>query len=164
GLSEGWFARSQTAEFPIGALANASDWLAILSNIGFAEADVVLREMTGGPVITIETKAAASAASEISDATYATQNPVLLVHDGRIFADALSAAAEGQGFPSFEILAASGDLAADKEAFIKRFERHADAPLDVIYLSPTVDSAGDASAVLQDNVLILSAFALALAD
>ena len=164
GLSEGWFTRSQTAEFPIGALANASDWRAILSNIGFAEADVVLREMTGGPVITIETKAAASAASEISDATYATQNPVLLVHDGRIFTDALSAAAEGQGFPSFEILAASGDLAADKEAFIKRFERHADAPLDVIYLSPTVDAAGDASAVLQDNVLILSAFALALAD
>ena len=163
GLSEGWFARSQTAEFPIGALANASDWRAILSKIGFAEADVVLREMTGGPVITIETKAAASAASEISDAV-AAQNPVLLVHDGRTATDALSAAAEAQGFPSFEILAASGDLAADKKAFLERFERHADGPLDVIHLSPAIDPAADGSAVLQDNVLILSAFALALAD
>lgn len=163
GLSEGWFSRSQTAEFPIGALATVSDWRAILSNIGFGEADIVLREMTGGPVITIETKAATSAAAESSNAI-ATRNPVLLVHDGRIATDALSAAAEAQGFPSFEILAASGDLAADKRAFIERFERHAEGPLDVIHLSPAVHPAADGSAVLQDNVLFLSAFALALAD
>lgn len=161
GLSEGWFARSQTVEFPIGALATANDWRAILSNIGFADADIVLREMTGGPVITIETKAAASAAAKLGAPAL---NAVLLVHDGRIAMDALSAAAEGQGFPSVEIFAASGDLATDKKAFIERFERHAGGPLDVIHLSPAVDPAADASAVLQDNVLILSAVALALAD
>lgn len=164
GLSEGWFARSQTEEFPIGALATVGDWRAILSSIGFAEADVVLREMTGGPVITIETKAAASAAAEISGATAAAQNPVLLVHDGRIAPAALATAAEGQGFPSFQLFAASGDLAADKKAFIEHFEHRADGPLDVVHLSPAVDPAADGSAVLQDNVLILSAFALALAD
>lgn len=164
GLSDGWFARSQTAEFPIGAMATASDWRAILTDIGFAEADVVLREMTGGPVITIEATAAASADSKISDATAAEHNPVLLVHDGRIAPDALSTAAEGQGFPSFEIFAASGDLVADKKVFTEHFERHADGRLDVIHLSPAIDAAADGSAVLQDNVLILSAFALALAD
>ena len=164
GLSEGWFARSQTAEFPIGALATVADWRAILSGIGFGEADVVLREMTGGPVITIETKASTTAAAETSNVASSAQNPVLLVHDGRIALDDLSSSAEGQGFPSFEIFAASGDLATDRKAFTEYFERHANGPLDVIHVSPAVDPSADASGVLQDNVLILSAFALALAD
>ncbi|MBV2185155.1 MAG: hypothetical protein KUL88_11510 [Rhizobium sp.] len=163
GLSEGWFARSQTAEFPIGALATVADWRAILSSIGFGEADVVLRVMTGGPVTTIETRASTSAAAETFNVAGAAQNPVLLVHDGRIALSDLSSAAEGQRFPSVGIFAARGDLAIDKKAFTEYFERHADGPLDVIHLSPAVVPAADASDV-QDNVLILSAFALALAD
>lgn len=164
GLSEGWFARSQAAEFPIGALATVSDWREILSGLGLGSADVTLREMTGGPVITIETKGKATASTAVPVTGSAMQVPVLLVHDGRISADALSAAAAAQGFAAFDVFAASGDLATDKQSFIGFFERHADGPLDVIHVSLPSGAAADGSAVLQDNVLILSAFALALAD
>ena len=163
GLTEGWFSRSQTAEFPIGALATAEDWREILADFGHVQADVSLRDLTGGPILTIEAHIQPAAASA-EPATTGIQKPVLFIHDGRVDEGALKRAAETAGFATFEVLVASADLAGDKQAFIERFERHGGAPLDVVHLSPAVNAAVDGSAILQDNVLILSAFALALAD
>ncbi|MBZ7920375.1 SDR family NAD(P)-dependent oxidoreductase [Ensifer adhaerens] len=152
GLSEGWFARSQTAEFPIGNLAAAPHWQKCLGDLDLRDVDIADRECASGNVILLEARGAA-AASVSAEAPAA--GPYLL----------LQTAGGKDSKPSTPAIPVnlSGDIVADKAALLSGFETFGDQPLRAIFLaSPAATSREDDSASLQAQILALGAFAEAL--
>lgn len=111
GLSEGWFARSQTAEFPIGNLAAAPHWQKCLDDLDLRDTDIADRECASGNVILLEARGAATAAA---DAAVPASVPHLL----------LEIAGHEQREPSGSAIRVSltGDAAADKAALLPALE------------------------------------------
>lgn len=152
GLSEGWFARSQTAEFPIGNLAAVPHWQKCLGDLDLRDVNIADRECASGNVILLEARGAATASVR---AEVPAADPYLLLQ-----------IADGKGSkPSTAAIPVElrGDIAADKAALLGGFEALGEQPLRAIFLaSPKAASRADESASLQGQILALGAFAEAL--
>ncbi len=153
GLTDGWFARSQAIEFPVGRLATVTQWQKCLDDLGLRDATVEDRETAYGNIIAIEAR---SGAADATAQDTAAATPVLLIHDG-------SAAVTGEtlGGHTTPILL-TGDLAADKTTFEQAFAALAGKPIRAIYLAPVSKGPLADSETLQASVLHLSAFAEAM--
>ncbi|APG89897.1 type I polyketide synthase [Sinorhizobium americanum] len=151
GLSDGWFERSQTAEFPIGRLAAVSHWQKCLADLELDDVSVGDRECPHGNMILIEARGTATARPMASEAAV---GPYLLIEtDGR------KSSVPAEAIP----VAVSGDMAADVAALGAALDRLGEKPVRAVYVSATADPASDAgSDLLQTQVLALSAFAEAL--
>lgn len=154
GLSDGWFARSQTAEFPIGNLAAVSHWQKCLDDLDLREMDIADRECASGNVILLEARGTAAAAAAASAETPAA-DPYLLLH----------IAGEENGKAAHPVIPVglSGENATDKAALLSSFEAFGDQPLRAVFLasSPATSRTAD-SASLQTQILALGTFAEAL--
>ncbi|NUS67037.1 MAG: SDR family NAD(P)-dependent oxidoreductase [Ensifer adhaerens] len=152
GLSEGWFARSQTAEFPIGNLAAAPHWQKCLDDLDLRDTDIADRECASGNVILLGARGATAAAA---DAAVPASVPHLL----------LEIAGHEQREPSDSAIRVSltGDAAADKAVLLRAFEALGAQPLRAVFLAlPAAASRTDDSASLQTQILALGTFAEAL--
>ncbi len=151
GLSDGWFERSQTAEFAIGNLAAVSHWQKCLTDLELSNVSVSDCECPHGNTILIEARGTAAAAGPASDAGAV---PYLLIET----------AARRRSTPAEAIpVAVSGDMAADIAVLGAALDGLGEKPVRAVFVSATADRIGDAdSALLQTQVLALSAFAEAL--
>ncbi|MFC3161867.1 type I polyketide synthase [Ciceribacter thiooxidans] len=167
GLSNGWFSRSRSEEFPVGSLPSATEWSEILEQIGYTHADVRQRDMTGGSAILIEARGRRVVSGEAVAETSAVVEPfrpVVMVHGRGIESGTLTEVARTAGFSRMQAFAASGNLDLDKAAFLDVFSRDGGATEKIVFLSPRHLQAEDASRELQHRVLVLSALALAQAE
>jgi acyl transferase domain-containing protein/NADPH:quinone reductase-like Zn-dependent oxidoreductase/acyl carrier protein/NADP-dependent 3-hydroxy acid dehydrogenase YdfG len=152
GLSEGWFTRSQTAEFPIGSLAAASHWQKCLGDLDLRDIEIADLECASGNLIWLEARGAAAAAT--AAAVPATGSYLLL----QVAGDQPSKP-EGSAVP----VRLSGDIAADKTLLVRALSTLGDGPARAVFLaSPTSASPTEDSASLQKQILALGAFAEAL--
>lgn len=151
GLSDGWFARSQTAEFPIGRLAAVPHWQKCFGDLKLRELTVTDRECPHGNTIFIEARGAASQPAQ-SGASVA---PYLLLETtgprrGSAPADAIR-------------VSLAGDMTTDVATLRDAFGAFDQKAVRAVFLSPAAGRIGDDdSALLQTQVLALSAFAEAL--
>lgn len=149
GLSEGWFERSQTAEFPIGKRAAVSHWQKCLAELELADVSVSDCECPHGNAILIEARGTAVAAGPLASA--AGGIPYLLVETG-----VRGSSAAAGAIP----VAVSGDMVADIDLLGTALDGFGEKPVRAVFLSATTDHVGDGdSALLQTQVLALSAFA-----
>ncbi|MCG5475933.1 MAG: polyketide synthase [Sinorhizobium fredii] len=152
GLSEGWFERSQTAEFPIGKRAAVSHWQKCLADLELGDVSVSDCECPHGNAILIEARGTAGTARP--QASHAGGIPYLLIET-----DVRRSSAPAGAIP----VAASGDLAADIAVLGTAIDGLGEKPVRAVFVSATADHIGDDdSALLQTQVLALSAFAEAL--
>ncbi len=164
GLSEGWFSRSKSEEFPVSSLPSTPEWSELLEQHGYANANVRQCDLTGGSLILIEARASQGAFAEPVRETSAVVEPfrpIVLVHGGGVDGSMLTDAAKAAGFSRTQPFGATGDLAIDKAAFLDVFARDGGATEKIVFLSPRHLPAEDASRELQRRVLVLSALALA---
>ncbi|MCG5477577.1 type I polyketide synthase [Sinorhizobium alkalisoli] len=152
GLCDGWFARSQTAEFPIGKLAAVPHWQKCLSDLKLREVRIAEREWPHGNAILIEARGAAGqpAQGPVSGAI-----PYLLLE---------TAGSRPAAVPADAMrISLGGDMATDTVKLRGAFAAFGERPVRAVLLSPATGPAGDDdSALLQTQVLALSAFAEAL--
>ncbi|KOF19764.1 beta-ketoacyl synthase [Ensifer adhaerens] len=154
GLSDGWFARSQTAEFPIGNLAAVPHWQKCLDDLDLREIDVTDRECASGNVIVLEARGVeAPAAAEVgANAAASAAGSYLLLQAGASKAKQPSAGAIPVDL--------TGDTATDTALLRNALEAFRDRPVRAVFLSsPASKSRTDDSALLQTQVLALSAVA-----
>ncbi|CAN7214500.1 SDR family NAD(P)-dependent oxidoreductase [Pararhizobium sp. LjRoot238] len=166
GLIEGWFARSQAIEFPIGKLPTVTQWQKCLSDLGLRNISIEDHELSHGNIIVVEAQGGqftdAAPVAEVS-ATEAV-NPVLVLHEGSVSSlhSVLPTGKDAIEAPLVPVQL-TGDLDADKDKIAEAIEGLYEKPVRAVYLSSA--TAGDRtqdSAVLQNRVLSLSAFAEAL--
>lgn len=152
GLSDGWFARSQTAEFPIGKLAAVPHWQKYLSDLKLRDVTVVERECPHGNTILIEARGAASQPAEVSEIGAA---PYLLLE---------MAGSRRASIPNGAIaVSVSGEMDTDVAALRAAFDVLGAETVRAVFLSPAAERVSDEdSGLLQTRVLALSAFAEAL--
>ncbi len=67
GLTDDWFARSQSPEFPIGRLASVPQWQKCLGDLGLTAISVEDRETTYGTVIALEARGAETTQPALTD-------------------------------------------------------------------------------------------------
>ncbi|MEI2298060.1 type I polyketide synthase [Ensifer sp. MJa1] len=152
GLSEGWFARTQTAEFPIGNLAAVSHWQKCLGDLDLRDIDIADRECATGNTILLQARGTAATAA--AEGASATGSYLLLQIKGT---------GESQGSAPAVPVALMGDIATDKAALLPAFEAMDQQPIQAIFVaSPTAAARTDGSASLQTQVLALGTFAEAL--
>ncbi|MFP5076502.1 SDR family NAD(P)-dependent oxidoreductase [Rhizobium sp. YIM 134829] len=149
GLTDDWFARSQSPEFPIGRLATVPQWQKCLGDLGLSAIAVEDRETTFGTVIALEAHGGeASQPAGLDEAADATGAPVLLLGPSKLDAAGLD--------PSTKPVVLSGALDADRQRFSSALQALHGRPLRAVYLSPETEGG---SAALQERVLSLSALA-----
>ncbi len=166
GLTEGWFARSQAIDFPIGKLATITQWQKCLTDLGLRNVTVEDRELSHGNIIVVEAQGGQPAEAKTTDSSPAADvtTPVLVLHEGNV-------STLHKGLPSGKDAIQSplvpvqvtGDFDADKAKLAEALQGLHDNPVRVVYLSAaTSGDRSQDSAVLQNRVLSLSAFAEAL--
>ncbi|SIQ59269.1 Acyl transferase domain-containing protein [Rhizobium sp. RU20A] len=156
GMSEGWFARSQTSEFPIGKVASASQWQKLLDDLGAGDARVEDIEVATGSLIGIETVVGSLASNGAADAVIEDQETILLVPAGAKLAK-----------PAGHVVTVplKGDLTADAAEIGKALRALRGRLVRAVYPSAAVKAEdATAAAILEDRVLHLSAFAEAVRD
>ncbi len=156
GMSEGWFARSQTSEFPIGKVASASQWQKLLEDLGAADARVEETEVATGTLIGIETAVGSVSGKAATETAVDDAETILLVPAGSKPAK-----------PDGHVVTANlkGDLAADTAEIGKALRALRGRLVRAVYASPAVKAEdASAAAVLEDRVLHLSAFAEAVRE
>ncbi len=152
GLSDGWFARSQTAEFPIGKLAAVPHWQKCLGDLKLREVTVAEREWPHGNTILIEAR---GAAGQRAEGTAAGAIPYLLLETAR----GRSVAASAEAIR----VSLAGDMATDTVKLRSAFAAFGEKAVRAVLVSPANGRDGDEdSDLLQTQVLALSAFAEAL--
>ncbi|WP_026186556.1 type I polyketide synthase [Ensifer sp. BR816] len=152
GLSEGWFERSQTAEFAIGKLAAVSHWQKCLADLELNDVSVSDCECPHGNTILIEARGAAVAAPAASDAGAVV--PYLMIE---------TTARRGSAPKGAIPVAVTGDMAADVAVLGAALDGLGEKPVRAVFVSPGADRIDDTdSALLQTQVLALSAFSEAL--
>ncbi len=152
GLSDGWFARSQAAEFPIGNLAAVPHWQKCLADLDLRAIDVAERECGSGNIIVLEARGAEAAAP----AEAAPVGSYLLLQAGEPNAKQTLTA----GAIPVDL---SGDADADAVLLRDALAPLRDRPVRAVFLAlPAPKSRADDSAALQTQVLALSAVAEAL--
>lgn len=167
GLTESWFARTQAVEFPIGKLATVTQWQKCLTDLGLTEVTVDDRELSHGNIIIAEARGTALApAVEPAADMRATDDdrPVLVLHEGSVskLHSLLPTGKEAIRSPLVPVQL-TGDMDIDKAKLTEALDELQGKPVRAVYLpsSTPVDRRED-SAVLQNHVLALSAFAEAL--
>ena len=152
GLTEGWFARSQSAEFPVGRLATVSQWQKCLEDLGLRDVAVEDREIAYGNIIAVEAQGGVTGIA--GDGETAVPEPVLVLHG----AGTTVAATKNQ-----TPVTLTGELEDDKTRLEAAFAALHGKPVQAIYIAPAVatDTLSDSDA-LQSGVLSLSAFAEAV--
>jgi len=164
GLTESWFARSQSVEFPIGKLATVTQWQKCLGDLGLRDIVVDDRELSHGNIITVEARGPKSdeAVSRPAEVNIEATRSILVIHEGNMF-DLMRSVPAGIDQGALVSVQVTGDLEADKARFLEAFEGFGSKPLRAVYVSGATsgDRTGD-SALLQTRVLALSAFAEAL--
>ncbi|OLP53198.1 beta-ketoacyl synthase [Rhizobium rhizosphaerae] len=153
GLSDSWFARSQTAEFPVGRLATAQQWQSTLSDLGLKAISVEEREARTGGLMVVQ--AMGAALPIYNEETGDAQGLMLITLAGEE-----AAVKPGAGV---QRVTAQGELAADQALFAQSLNGlHGRRPR-ALFVFPAAD--GDKAAdVLQVRVMALSAFARAMRD
>ncbi len=164
GLTDSWFARSQSVEFPIGKLPTVIQWQKCLTDLGLRDVVVDDRELSHGNIVTVEARGPETgdvAQKPVETAVEASRS-ILVLHEGNMF-DLLQSVPAGIDEGSLVPVHVTGDLDADKARFLEVFEGFGGKPLRAIYVSAatTGERIGD-SDILQSRVLALSAFAEAL--
>ncbi|SEL45448.1 Acyl transferase domain-containing protein [Xaviernesmea oryzae] len=145
GLSDSWFARSQTAEFPVGRLATPQQWQNSLDELGLKNIEVEEREFGAGMVLVTQARGAAVPAA---------LDPAMDAGSLMIIAAPGSAGGDAQR------IVARGDLDADQALFAQSLNAlHGRRPR-ALFVSPAEDD-DDAAEALQAHMLALSAFARA---
>lgn len=159
GLSDGWFARSQTAEFPIGNLAAVSHWQKCLSDLGLRDIDVADHECAHGNIILLEARGATATTTsgEPVQENKAVSGPYLIIQVEGTPHD--TASMPGHAVP----VSLVGDIAVDVATLQTALGTMGENPVRAVLVSPATGRAGETdSASLQTYVLALSAFAEAL--
>jgi acyl transferase domain-containing protein/NADPH:quinone reductase-like Zn-dependent oxidoreductase/NADP-dependent 3-hydroxy acid dehydrogenase YdfG/acyl carrier protein len=166
GLTEGWFARTQAVEFPIGKLATVMQWQKDLTDLGLRNITVEDRELPYGNIITVEaqggqfTDTVLTAEAQPADIV----TPVLVLHDGSVSSlhDTLPSGKDAIQAPLVTVQL-TGDFDTDKDKITDAIAGLNDKPVRAVYLSSSTakDRSQDSDA-LQNRVLSLSAFAEAL--
>lgn len=151
GLSDGWFARSQTAEFPIGRLAAVPHWQKYLSDLKLRDITVSERECPHGNTILIEARGAASQAAEASEISAA---PYLLLE----LEGSRRTSAPAGAIP----VSVSGEMDTDVAALRDAFGALGANAVRAVFLSAAERIGDEDSGLLQTRVLAFSAFAEAL--
>ncbi|HTO31721.1 MAG TPA: type I polyketide synthase [Pararhizobium sp.] len=166
GLTEGWFARSQAIDFPIGKLATVTQWQKCLSDLGLRNVTVEDRELSHGNIIVVEAQGGRLTEAKQADVARPLDvaTPVIVLHEGGV-------SALHKGLPSGKDAIQSplvpvqvtGDFDMDKTKLAEALQGLHDKPVRAVYLSAaTSGDRSEDSAVLQNRVLSLSAFAEAL--
>ncbi|WP_085043829.1 type I polyketide synthase [Ensifer aridi] len=156
GLSDGWYSRSQTAEFPIGKIAAVPHWQKCLTDLDLSDVAVTDRECPHGSTILIEARGAAVAASAGAEANRIAAASYLLVETANARKEPLPV--DTHAIP----VAVTGDMAVDVATLRTALEALGERPVRTIFVSPADRLGADDSALLQTRVLALSAFAEAL--
>ncbi len=154
GLSDGWFARSQAAEFPIGNLAAVPHWQKCLADLDLREIDVTDRECASGNVIVLEARGveAPAAVETGANAAASAAGSYLLLQIG-----APKTKQSSTGAIPVDL---TGDAATDAALLRDALEAFRDRPVRAVFLSsPAPKSRTDNSASLQNQVLAFSAVA-----
>ena len=81
GLSEGWFDRGKSVEFPLGQIASAEDWEALLRFLPVDDVKIIRHALANGPVISVEASARRAAEAIVAPAT--ATGHMLVVTDGK---------------------------------------------------------------------------------
>ncbi|MCA1443604.1 SDR family NAD(P)-dependent oxidoreductase [Ensifer sp. IC4062] len=159
GLSEGWFARSQTAEFPIGNLAAVPHWQKCLTDLGLRDVNVADHECAHGNIILLEARGAAATTTsgEPVQAIQTVTGPYLVIQ-------VEGAPHDAAPMPAHAVpVLLSGDIAADVARLQAALGSLGQNPVQAVLVSPATGHASDTDSVsLQVHVLALSAFAEAL--
>jgi acyl transferase domain-containing protein/NADPH:quinone reductase-like Zn-dependent oxidoreductase/acyl carrier protein/NADP-dependent 3-hydroxy acid dehydrogenase YdfG len=148
GLSDGWFDRGKSVEFPVGQLASAEDWQSLLRLLPLEASAVTQHGLAEGPVVTVE---AAARGTIALPAWSAERQPALVVHHG-------DAAFESR--PPFASIRLLGDAEADRQAFSSALAGLDPAARNVIYVPAAVE--GDDSDWLSKSVMQVAMVAQAL--
>ncbi|MCZ4090372.1 type I polyketide synthase [Sinorhizobium psoraleae] len=159
GLSDGWFARSQTAEFPIGNLAAVPHWQKCLADLGLRDVNVADHECAHGNIILLEARSATATTTPAEPAHQASRTvagPYLVLQ--------AEGAPRASSMPAHAVpVSLAGDMAADVTTLRMALSALDQNPVRAVLVSPTTHHASDTdSASLQAHVLALSAFAEAL--
>ncbi|WP_275788530.1 type I polyketide synthase [Pararhizobium gei] len=164
GLTEGWFARTQTVDFPVGKLPGVSQWQKYLTDLGMGPATVEDYELPHGNIIVVEAQGAGSNADAPAAPPLEVQGPVLVLHHGNDSSlQKLLAAVGKTAQPALIAVQMTGELEADKTRILEVVERLGGTPVRAVYLSNDGPRRRtDDSQNLQNRVLALSAFAEAL--
>jgi acyl transferase domain-containing protein/NADPH:quinone reductase-like Zn-dependent oxidoreductase/acyl carrier protein len=163
GLTDGWFARSQSPEFPIGRFAAAPQWEKCLADLGLRDVVVDDREAAFGTVIAMEARGSEGRAvetmtetsSDTPAAMYPAQ-PLLVLATGPLSTNLMPPAVADS---PVVFVSLTGDLETDKARLGDAFNALHGKPIRAVYLSDESHAGDiDGSAVLQDRILSLSAF------
>jgi acyl transferase domain-containing protein/NADPH:quinone reductase-like Zn-dependent oxidoreductase/acyl carrier protein/NADP-dependent 3-hydroxy acid dehydrogenase YdfG len=160
GLTEGWFARSQSPEFPIGRLAPASQWEKCLGDLRLADVSIQERETVTGTIIAIEARAGQASEIITADAELSTSaQPILVLHTGPV---ARPLPTSITGCPVLPVSLA-GELEADRDQLTAVFTDLKGRTIRAVYISEdTLDDSLEGSERLQSVILSLSAFGEAI--
>lgn len=169
GLSEGWFERTVSEEFPLGRLADADDWTKTLQQAGFTLAGAHKRQAEGGSLIAIEAQgrpAPVEAGTDMLEEAVAAfetsaKRPVIVVHEKTADLARLSAAARALGGAQVSTLCLSGVFEDDRAMLAAALGGGSTAPAGMVWLMPDPGVGSDGSLLLQERVAALSALAMA---
>ncbi|SER92251.1 Acyl transferase domain-containing protein [Rhizobium sp. NFR03] len=156
GLTDGWFARSQSPEFPIGRFATALQWEKCLADLRLADIVVDDRDGAYGALIALEARAGRSAPDAASqDVAAMSHHPILAIG----MAPAVSALPSSISDCVIVPVTLTGENEADKARLLDAFKGLQGRAIRAVYLSPvpSTDTLGD-SEHLQTIVLSLGAF------
>ncbi|WP_132663928.1 type I polyketide synthase [Rhizobium sp. PP-CC-3G-465] len=156
GLTDGWFARSQSPEFPIGRFATAPQWEKCLSDLRLADIVVDDREGAYGALIALEARAGRSALDAASPdvAAPVSHHPILVLGTAAATAALPASISDCAIMP----VTLTGEE-TDKVQLLDAFKALQGRAIRAVYLSPapSADTLED-SEHLQTIVLSLSAF------
>lgn len=153
GLTDDWFARSQSPEFPIGRLASVPQWQKCLGDLGLTAISVEDRETTYGTVIALEARGAETTQPALTDPSGDGAGALPLLFTSCNIATGLPGA---EAHP----LLLTGDLDTDKTKLTAALQALHGRALRAVYLSPETDDSAEAgSSALQQRVMALSALA-----
>ncbi|KQR77808.1 type I polyketide synthase [Rhizobium sp. Leaf341] len=162
GLTDGWFARSQSPEFPVGRFATASQWEKCLADLRLADIVVEDREGAFGALVALEARAGRSTSDALlqDGAALVSHHPILVLQAGA----SIGVLPSSIGESAVLSVTVTGET-TDKALLLDAFAAFHNRPVRAVFLSPASsdDRLGDSEA-LQTLVLALSAFGEAVRE
>ncbi|APO75898.1 beta-ketoacyl synthase protein [Rhizobium etli 8C-3] len=149
GLSDGWFAGSQSPEFPIGKLGTARQIEDLAHSLGFADASVEEAEYPEGRLLSLI--AQPKVVTEKSLAAEAGNGPLLVIGEG-----------SSHTLDFWRMATISVSANEPKPAYAEAFSKLAGQPVRAVYYAERALNE-DPSKLSQDRLVTFTAFAEALA-
>ena len=163
GLDQNWFDASTG-----GALLGAAAWDKSLEGMEFSSIQSKLMEMPSGSLVTVEAFGRVADVQLVSDAqsgqSETRSGTCLVLHDGTVDQSSIEGAAAAAGCESVVSLVIGLDLEKDRAAIIDALQDNLGVLRSTVYLSPEPRADQDISLVLQNRVMGLNAYAMALAE